>query len=143
MSTADFYLGVPTAVVNFLESDQPHARLLAKPQLRGARRAEDDAQPRHRDPVISTVFGAAAAGGFATIPQSSYNYRTIGVILDITPRVTYEGEIMLDLSVENSALGASVDVGGQSAPSFTSRKVASRSCACARGRRTCSPASSA
>ena len=34
VSTADFYLGVPTAVVNFLESDS-HSRTLAKPQLRG------------------------------------------------------------------------------------------------------------
>ena len=43
--------------------------------------------------------------------------------LAITPRVTYEGEIVLDLSVENNAIGAPVDVGGQSALSFTSRKV--------------------
>jgi general secretion pathway protein D len=74
-------------------------------------------------PVISTVFGAAAAGGFATIPQSSFNYRKVGVNLDMTPRVTYEGEIVLDLTVENSSLGAPVDVGGQNAPSFTSRQV--------------------
>src|SRR5262249_5153671 len=74
-------------------------------------------------PVVQTVFGAAAAGGFATIPQSSFNYRPTGVNLDITPRVTYEGEIILDMSVENSAIGASIDVGGQSAPSFTSRKA--------------------
>ena len=43
--------------------------------------------------------------------------------LAITPRVTYEGEIVLDLSVENNAIGPPVDVGGQSALSFTSRKV--------------------
>lgn len=123
VSTSDFYLGVPTAVLNFLESDQS-TRTLAKPQLRGAEGQKMTLNLGTEIPVISTVFGAAAAGGFATIPQSSYNYRTIGVILDITPRVTYEGEILLELSVENSSLGASVDVGGQSAPSFTSRKVA-------------------
>ena len=43
ISTADFYLGVPTAVVNFLETDS-HSRTLAKPQLRGTRRPEDDPQ---------------------------------------------------------------------------------------------------
>ena len=89
-------------------------------------------------PVISTVFGAAAAGGFATIPQSSYNYRTVGVNMDITPRVTYEGEVILDLSLENNSLGQNVDVGGQSIPSFNSRKVVDPSCGCARGNRTCS-----
>lgn len=122
VSTADFYLGVPTALVNFLESDQ-HSKTLAKPQLRGADGQKMTLNLGTEIPVLSTVFGAAAAGGFATIPQSSFNYRTIGVILDITPRVTYQGEVILELSVENSSLGAAVDVGGQSAPSFTSRKV--------------------
>ena len=35
VSTADFYLAVPTAIVRFLESDT-HTKLIAKPQLRGA-----------------------------------------------------------------------------------------------------------
>ena len=122
ISTADFYLGVPTAVVNFLESDV-NTKTLAKPQLRGAEGQKMTLNLGQDVPVISTVFGAPAAGGFATIPQSSYNYRPIGVNLDITPRVTYEGEIVLELALENSSIGASVDVGGQLAPSFNSRKV--------------------
>jgi len=122
VNTADFYLGVPTAVVNFLEQDNL-TKTLAKPQLRGAEGQKMTLNLGQDIPVIQTVFGAAAAGGFATIPQSSYSYRKVGVNLDITPRVTYEGEILLDLSVENSALGASVDVGGQAAPSFTARQV--------------------
>src|SRR5262245_25077446 len=122
ISTADFYLAVPTALVNFLEQDN-RTRILAKPQLRGQEGQKLTLNLGADVPVVQTVFGAAAAGGFATIPQSSFNYRPTGVNLDITPRVTYEGEIILDLSVENSAIGASIDVGGQQAPSFTSRKV--------------------
>jgi type II secretory pathway component GspD/PulD (secretin) len=34
----DFYLAVPTAIVNFLESDT-HTRIIAKPQIRGRGRA--------------------------------------------------------------------------------------------------------
>jgi general secretion pathway protein D len=122
VSTADFYLGVPTAVVNFLEQDN-QTKTLAKPQLRGAEGQKMTLNLGQDIPVLQTVFGAAAAGGFATIPQTSYNYRKVGVNLEITPRVTYEGEILLELSVEDSALGASVDVGGQAAPSFLSRQV--------------------
>ena len=47
--------------------------------------------------MLSTVFGAAAAGGFASIPQSSFNYKPVGVNIEMTPRVTYEGEIILDV----------------------------------------------
>ena len=48
ISTADFYLAVPTAVVRFLESDT-QTKLVAKPQLRGAEGHEADAEPRRRD----------------------------------------------------------------------------------------------
>ena len=122
VSTADFYLGVPSAVVNFLENDS-HSKTLAKPQLRGQEGQALTLNLGSQVPVLQTTFGQAAAGGFATIPQSSYNYKDVGVNLAITPRVTYEGEIVLDLSVENNAIGSPVDVGGQSALSFTSRKV--------------------
>jgi general secretion pathway protein D len=122
VSTADFYLGVPSAVVNFLENDT-RSKTLAKPQLRGQEGQALTLNLGSEVPIIQTTFGQAAAGGFATIPQSSYSYKPVGVNLAITPRVTYEGEIVLDLSVENNAIGAPVDVGGQSALSFTSRKV--------------------
>jgi general secretion pathway protein D len=122
VSTNDFYLGVPYAVVNFLAQDS-QSRTLAKPQLRGAEGQQMTLNLGQDIPVLQTVFGAAAAGGLATTPTSSYSYRTVGVILDITPTVTYEGEIRLKISVESSALGNSIEVGGQSAPSFTSRKV--------------------
>jgi general secretion pathway protein D len=122
VSTADFYLGVPTAVVNFLESDN-RTKTLAKPQLRGAEGSKMTLNLGSEIPVITTAFGASGGGGIATIPTSSYSYRPIGVNLEITPRVTYDGDIQLELSVENSALGTNVDVAGQSIPSFTSRKV--------------------
>jgi len=122
VNTTDFYLGVPTAVVNFLETDD-RTKVLAKPELRAAEGQPVTLNLGADVPVLSTVFGAAAAGGFATIPQSSYNYRPTGVNLAITPRVSYEGEILLDINVENSAVGSNIDVGGQSAPQFTTRKV--------------------
>ncbi len=125
VSTTDFYLTVPQAAIKFLESDA-HSRILAKPQLRGAEGTKLTLNLGEEIPVVSTVFGAAAAGGFATIPQSSYQYRTVGVNIEMTPRVTYEGEIVLDLAVENSARGADVTVAGQTVPSFATRKVSTR-----------------
>ena len=76
--------------------------------------------------MLTSVFGSAATGGIATVPVSSYNYRPVGVIVEMTPRVTYDNEIILDLTVESSTLGAPIQVGGQSAPTFGSRKVTTR-----------------
>ena len=126
VSTADFYMTVPTAIVRFLESDT-RTKTIAKPQLRGAEGTKLTLNLGDEIPVLQTVFGAAASGGFATIPQSSYTYRPVGVIVEVTPRVTYDGEVILDqLVIENSTLGGSIDVGGQSAPTFGTRKVTTK-----------------
>ena len=113
---------MPTAAVRFLENDTK-TKQIAKPQLRGAEGQEMTLNLGEEIPVISTVFGAAVSGGFASIPQSSFNYRPVGVNIAMTPRVTYEGEVILDLTVESSTLGASISVAGQDVPSFGSRKV--------------------
>jgi general secretion pathway protein D len=126
ISTADFYLSVPTAVVKFLEQDS-HTKLIAKPQLRGAEGSKLTMNLGDQIPVLSTVFGAAAPGGFASVPQSSFTYKDVGVNIEMTPRVTYEGDIVLDnFSVESSALGPDIIVAGQTVPSFSSRKVTTK-----------------
>jgi Flp pilus assembly secretin CpaC len=122
VSTSDFYLSVPAAVLRFLATDS-QTKLIAKPQLRGAEGAKLTLNLGDDIPVVQTVFGAAVAGGFASIPQSSFTYRTVGIIIEVTPRVTYEGDIKLEMSLESSALGPNISVAGQDVPSFSSRKV--------------------
>jgi hypothetical protein len=125
ISTADFYLSVPSAVIRFLETDS-ETRLIAKPQLRGAEGQKITLNLGDEVPVPSTVFTPVAQGGASFNPLTSFNYRTIGVIVEMTPRVTFENEIILDLLVESSTLGENQNVGGQSLPSFGARRVNTR-----------------
>jgi type II secretory pathway component HofQ len=125
VSTADFYLSVPTAVLNFLESDS-RTKVLAKPQLRGTEGQKVQLNLGEDVPIPSTSFTPLATGGASVNPLTSFGYRTIGIIVEMTPRVTYEGEIVLDLTVENSARGGDVVIAGQALPAFSSRKVATR-----------------
>ena len=96
VSTADFYLGVPSAVVRFLETDS-NTKLIAKPQLRGQEGQTMTLNLGEDIPVPSTAFTAIAAGGAAVNPLTSFTYRPVGVIVEMTPRVTYEDEIILAL----------------------------------------------
>ena len=122
MSVADFYTAVPAAVVNFLQQDTD-TRLIAQPQLRGQEGVELSLNLGQEVPVPSTAFTPLAAGGASFNPLTSYTYRPIGVIINMTPRVTYENEIILELEVENSTLGPSILVAGQSLPTFGTRHV--------------------
>ena len=123
--SGDFYLSVPAAAIRFLETDS-ETRLVAKPQLRGQEGATLTLKLGDDIPVPSTAFTAIATGGASVNPLTSFNYRPVGVIVEITPRVTYENEIILDLMVENSTLGPNINVAGQPLPTFGSRKVITR-----------------
>jgi general secretion pathway protein D len=125
ISTADFYLAVPQAVVRFLATDS-ETKIIAKPQLRGSEGSKLSLALGEEIPVPSTTFTPIAQGGANFNPLTSFNYRPIGVNVDITPRVTLEGDIIMDLMVENSARGGDVNVAGTTIPGFVSRKVTTR-----------------
>src|SRR5678816_3041001 len=122
ISAADFYLAVPSAVVRFLENDE-RTKVMAKPQLRGAEGATIRFNLGEEIPILSTAFTPIAGGGSNVNPLTSYTYRPIGIIVEMTPRVTYQDEISIELKLENSSLGVPIDVAGQSIPKFTVRKV--------------------
>jgi type II secretory pathway component GspD/PulD (secretin) len=123
ISAADFYLAVPSAIVRFLESDS-QTKLVAKPQLRGQEGQKISLNLGDQIPVATTTFGSTGGtGSLATTPVSAYNYKDVGINVIVTPRVTFEGDVILELSVENSAVGADVNIAGQNFPSFASRKV--------------------
>ncbi len=125
VSVADFYLAVPTAVVRFLESDS-ETKLIAKPQLRGAEGEKLTLNLGDEIPVPTTVFTPFAQGGANVNPLTSFNYKPVGVNIEMTPRVTFENEIILELTLETSTLGRDVNIAGQNLPSFGSRKVKTR-----------------
>jgi general secretion pathway protein D len=122
VSTSDFYLAVPSAVVRFLEQDT-ETKVIAKPQLRGAEGVPLELNLGEDIPVPSTTFTPVAAGGANSQPLTSFNYRSVGVNVKMTSKVTYEGDIRMELFVESSTLGAGVVIAGQELPSFGSRKV--------------------
>jgi general secretion pathway protein D len=125
LGASDFYAAVPTAVVRFLESDT-NTKLIAKPQLRGAEGTRLVLNLGDDIPVITTSYTPLATGGAGVNPLSSYSYRSVGVNIDLTPRVTLEGDIILDLTLDNSSLGPNVSVAGINVPSFGKRTLTTR-----------------
>jgi general secretion pathway protein D len=123
VSTNDFYVSVPTMQIKLLESDQK-TRLLAHPQLRGREGFPMQLNLGDSIPIIQTQLLPSAAGGVPTLPQQQIQYRDIGVNLNLTPRVTYQDEIILEqMSIDKSGIGATVNVGGADYQSFVTRRA--------------------
>jgi len=122
INTADFYFAVPSFVIKFLESDSS-TKLIAKPSLRGQEGKKLTANLGDEIPVPSTTFTPLVGGGTAVNPLTSFQYRAVGVNVEVTPRVTYTDDIILELMVESSTKGSDVNIAGQNLPSFGSRRV--------------------
>jgi len=58
--------------------------------------------------------------------MTSFQYKVVGVSVEIEPRVTYEGDIVMKLAVEVSNVGADKNIAGQNLPSFGTRKATTR-----------------
>jgi general secretion pathway protein D len=110
---------LPGAVVRLLQTDSS-TRLLANPQLRITEGQTAEARFGDQVPVPVTVFTSIATGGLAQQPVTSFEYKNVGVNIDITPRVHHDGEVTLELKLDISAVGPA---GYQGLPTFNSRVV--------------------
>jgi general secretion pathway protein D len=111
---------LPGAVLRLLQSESS-TRLLANPQLRISEGQTAQARFGDQVPVPVTTFTAIATGGLAQQPITSFEYKNVGVNIDITPRVHQDGEVTLQLKLEISSVGAAT--GYQGLPTFSSRTV--------------------
>jgi general secretion pathway protein D len=98
-----FVTGVPGLYYRLLKTDQ-NTRTLANPQLRTAEGMPAKGELRRRSAVPVTVFAPIATGGVAQQPVTSFNYRNIGVNIDITPRMHHNDDVSLSLKIEVSSL---------------------------------------
>ena len=69
--------------VRFLATDS-ETKIIAKPQLRGSENTKLSLALGEEIPVPSTTFTPIAQGGANFNPLTSFNYRPIGVNVDIT-----------------------------------------------------------
>lgn len=112
---------LPGVIYRLLRADGA-TRLLASPQLRATEGQTAQARFGDQVPVPVTTFTPIAQGGISQQPITSFEYKNVGVNIDITPRVHDDGDVTLGLKLDVSALGAP---GFQGLPTFSSRQVTS------------------
>jgi general secretion pathway protein D len=112
---------LPGVIYRLLQTDST-TRILANPQLRASEGQTAQARFGDQVPVPVTTFSPIATGGVSQQPITSFEYKNVGVNIDLTPRVHHDGEVSLNLKVDISSQGPA---GFQGLPTFNSRTVTS------------------
>ena len=118
-SSQVFLTGVPALYYRLLKEDRT-TRVLANPQLRTMVGIAAQARFGEQVPVPITQFSPIATGGIAQQPITSYDYRDIGVNIDITPRVHLDNDVTLTLAVSVTSVSG---VGFGGIPTFGNRSI--------------------
>ena len=107
LNAADFLVTLPsTSWPRFLQNDGNTEDPGLAPAARGGGQ-EDQPQDRHRGAGAGDHLHRrqTGGGGGTFAPATSFQYRNVGVNLELTPRVTPNGDIMLEMAAEFSLPG--------------------------------------
>jgi len=126
LSTADYSLTLPGATLNALLTDST-TRIIQDPTIRVTDGATAKLSIGDQVPIaVSTLtpgIGVASGGSLNTLGSTSFQYKDVGVIISVTPRVHPDGEVSLNYSIEVSSVTSQSNIGGIQQPIFSSRKI--------------------
>ncbi|MEE2636608.1 MAG: hypothetical protein VYE68_05160 [Acidobacteriota bacterium] len=114
-----FVANLPNLFYRLLKQDQ-HTHTLANPHLRTSEGQTAEARFGEQVPVPVTTFTPFAAGGIQQQPITSFNYRDIGVNIDITPFTHHNDDVSLELSIEVLSISGE---GYGNLPTFGNRSI--------------------
>jgi len=116
---------VPTILYDFLKTDTDF-QLLAKPQVRITDGEKAVVRLGDQVPIPVTTFNTSNTVGGNIVPITSFQYKDVGINIDLEPRVHHNKEISLKLKVEVSQVTGKVDAGGgQTQPIIGQRTIES------------------
>jgi general secretion pathway protein D len=117
------FINIPSVVINLVKSSG-EAETLAQPQLRITEGEKASLVIGDQVPIPVTAFNSGNTGGGGVVPITSFQYKDVGIKIDVEPRVHHNHEITLKLTVEVSQLGDEISVGpGQSAVTIGTRTI--------------------
>jgi type II secretion system protein D len=99
-------------------------RILASPNILALDNKEAKIEVGNEVPVATTITQPLAGATTTEITATSQvQFKTVGVLLTVTPHINAKKQVTLKLSQEQSAVGSTVLIGGQSYTGFTTRKA--------------------
>jgi general secretion pathway protein D len=120
-----WYINVPSVIINLAKSSG-EAEVLAQPQLRISEGEKASLMIGDQVPIPVTSFNSGYQGAPGTVtPITAFQYRDVGIQIEVEPRVHHNHEITLDLKVEISNVGETVRVGETEAITIGTRTITS------------------
>jgi general secretion pathway protein D len=111
LSSKNIFVSLPSLVVNLIKQDSD-AQTLANPRVRVLNNKQAKFHIGDKIPVQTSTIASTVAGQVT----SNFEYKDVGIKLNIEPTVHLNNTVTLKLGMEVSTLGDQVDLGGGQKP---------------------------
>jgi general secretion pathway protein D len=124
LTRGNWFINVPSVLINLAKSSG-QAEVIAQPQLRISEGEKASLLIGDQVPIPVTSFNTSNTIGGSVVPITAFQYRDVGITIEVEPRVHHNREITLDLKVEISNVGETVKVGDTEAITIGTRTISS------------------
>ncbi len=123
ISTNDFSITLPGALLQALMTDR-NTKVLQSPQVRAADGMKASLRIGDQVPIATGSFQPGIGTvGISPLVNTQFQYKDVGVNVDITPRVHGDDEVTLHVEMEISTVRDRIDIGGIAQPVIGQRKA--------------------
>jgi general secretion pathway protein D len=113
---------LPTLTVNLIKS-AGEAETLAQPELRITEGQKGSLVIGNQQPIPTTTFNTSTTIGTSVVPITAFQYKDVGIKIEIEPRVHHNNEVTLKLKIEASEFTGNTTLNGQTMPTFGTRNI--------------------
>jgi general secretion pathway protein D len=113
---------LPSVTLNLIKSAS-EAETLAKPELRITEGQKGSLVIGSQQPIPTTTFNTSTTIGTSVVPITAFQYKDVGIKIEIEPRVHHNNEVTLKLKIEASEFTGNQTLNGQTMPTFGTRNI--------------------
>jgi general secretion pathway protein D len=116
LTSNNFAVTVGTATANLLLTDS-NTKVLQNPRLRATDSQKATMKIGERIPVATGSYQTGAATALvSSLVNTQFQYLDIGVNIEMTPTIHYDGDVTLKMKIEDSSEGSPVTISGVTEP---------------------------
>ncbi|HEY6488182.1 MAG TPA: cohesin domain-containing protein [Terracidiphilus sp.] len=123
LNSNDFAVTIGSATANALLTDS-NTKTLQSPRIRSTDGQKASIKIGSRIPIATGSFqsGVGVAAAVTPLAETQFQYIDIGVVIDMTPTVHYNGDVTMKLAIEVSSEGSPVTIEGVTEPIIIQKK---------------------
>jgi len=123
LKASDFAVTIGSATANMLLTDS-NTKILQNPRIRSTDAQKATLKIGQRIPIATGSFqsGVGVAAAISPMAETQFQYIDVGVNIEMTPTVHYDGDVTLKMAIEVSSESGNVTISGVTEPIIAQKK---------------------